>query len=99
MESNLIKTEMIVMEKKMKNEKRAGGNGKKPVEKIDRVIHEPARLMIMAQLFVVEGADFSSEEIVYERYRRGYPAEWGDQAAEGATTRRPGPPSAWPPCA
>ncbi len=42
----------------MINEKRAGGSSKKPVGKIDRVIHEPARLMIMAQLFVVEGTDF-----------------------------------------
>ena len=42
----------------MKNEKRAEGGSKKPVGKIDRVIHEPARLLIMAQLFVVEGADF-----------------------------------------
>ena len=42
----------------MKNEKRADGNSKKPVEKIDRVIHEPARLLIIAQLYVVESADF-----------------------------------------
>lgn len=28
------------------------------VQDIDRLIHEPARLMIMAQLYVVESADF-----------------------------------------
>jgi len=29
-----------------------------PVADIDRVIHEPARLMILANLYVVESADF-----------------------------------------
>lgn len=29
-----------------------------PIADIDRMIHEPARLMIMAYLYVVEGADF-----------------------------------------
>jgi DNA-binding MarR family transcriptional regulator len=29
------------------------------VENIDRLIHEPSRLMIMAQLYVVESADFT----------------------------------------
>jgi len=28
------------------------------IPKIDKIIHEPARLMIMAYLFVVESADF-----------------------------------------
>jgi len=28
------------------------------IKKIDKVIHEPNRLMIMAQLYVVESADF-----------------------------------------
>jgi len=28
------------------------------VKEIDRLIHEPARLLIMAHLYVVEGADF-----------------------------------------
>ena len=28
------------------------------ISKIDKVIHEPARLMVMAYLFVVESADF-----------------------------------------
>ncbi|NIM48881.1 MAG: ArsR family transcriptional regulator [Gemmatimonadales bacterium] len=32
--------------------------GSKPLAHIDRVIHEPARLMIMALLSVVESADF-----------------------------------------
>lgn len=35
-----------------------GGDGLKPLANIDRLIHEPARLMIMAYLSVVEGADF-----------------------------------------
>ena len=29
-----------------------------PVKEIDRLIHEPARLLIMAHLYVVEAADF-----------------------------------------
>ena len=29
---------------------------------------------------VVVDGDFSSEEVIYERYRKGYPAEWGDKA-------------------
>ncbi|OPY25540.1 MAG: hypothetical protein A4E28_03084 [Methanocella sp. PtaU1.Bin125] len=29
-----------------------------PVDDIDRLIHEPARLMIMAYLYVVDSADF-----------------------------------------
>jgi len=29
-----------------------------PVASIDRLVHEPARFMIMANLYVVEGADF-----------------------------------------
>ncbi len=38
----------------------AGGpqKGGKPLANIDRLIHEPARLMIMANLYVVESADF-----------------------------------------
>ncbi len=31
---------------------------------------------------VVEDGDFRSEEAVYERYRKRYPAEWGDTAPE-----------------
>ena len=34
------------------------GENLKPIENIDRVIHEPARLMIVAFLSVVESADF-----------------------------------------
>ena len=33
---------------------------------------------------VVVDGDFSSEEIVYERYRKNYPEEWGDKAPEGS---------------
>ena len=34
---------------------------------------------------VVMSEDFSSEEVIYERHRRSYPAEWGDRAPEGST--------------
>ena len=37
---------------------RADGKDENPLAEIDTVIHEPARLNIMAQLFVVESADF-----------------------------------------
>ena len=33
-------------------------NNLQPIAGIDRLIHEPARLMIMAYLYVVESADF-----------------------------------------
>ncbi|MFA6293379.1 MAG: uroporphyrinogen decarboxylase family protein [Victivallales bacterium] len=32
---------------------------------------------------VVVDGDFSSEDIIYERYRKNYPAEWGDRAPAG----------------
>ena len=32
---------------------------------------------------VVIAEDFSSEEIIYERYRRNFPAEWGETPPEG----------------
>jgi hypothetical protein len=34
---------------------------------------------------VVVDGDFRSEEIIYQRYRKNYPAEWGDQAPEGSS--------------
>ncbi len=34
------------------------GEDHHPIAEIDRLIHEPARLMIMAYLYVVESADF-----------------------------------------
>jgi len=37
---------------------KAGGEGLQPIADIDRVVHEPARLMILALLYVVESADF-----------------------------------------
>ena len=40
---------------------RAGNNGdqiQEPVTKIDKLIHEPSRYMLMAYLYVVEVADF-----------------------------------------
>jgi len=33
---------------------------------------------------VVMAEDFSSEEVIYQRYRKNYPAEWGDKAPEGS---------------
>ena len=36
----------------------AGSPAIQPIADIDRVIHEPARLMILAVLYVVESADF-----------------------------------------
>lgn len=33
---------------------------------------------------VVVDGDYSSEEIIYQRYRRNYPAEWGDRAPAGS---------------
>ena len=33
---------------------------------------------------VVEDGDFRSEDIIYERYRKNYPAEWGHQAPAGS---------------
>ena len=32
---------------------------------------------------VVVSGDFSSEEVIYERYRKNYPAEWGDTPPDG----------------
>ncbi len=34
---------------------------------------------------VVVDGDFSSEDIIYERYRKHYPAEWGDHAPAGSS--------------
>jgi DNA-binding MarR family transcriptional regulator len=34
-------------------------NNDASIQDIDRLIHEPARLMIMAQLYVVQSADFT----------------------------------------
>lgn len=34
---------------------------------------------------VVEGGDFRTEDIIYERYRKQFPAEWGDKAPEGSS--------------
>jgi DNA-binding MarR family transcriptional regulator len=36
----------------------SGSEELQPIAGIDRLIHEPARLMIMAYLYVVESADF-----------------------------------------
>jgi hypothetical protein len=33
---------------------------------------------------IVEDGDYSSEEVIYERYRREFPAEWGDTAPAGS---------------
>ena len=37
---------------------RPGGKDANPLKEIDTVVHEPARLNIMAQLYVLESADF-----------------------------------------
>lgn len=37
---------------------RSGGNEAFVVPEIDRLVHEPARLMIMAHLYVVDSADY-----------------------------------------
>ena len=34
---------------------------------------------------VVEDADFRSEEVVYQKYRKNYPAEWGNKAPAGSS--------------
>lgn len=34
---------------------------------------------------VVECADFTSEEVIYQRYRKNYPKEWGDKAPKGSS--------------
>jgi DNA-binding MarR family transcriptional regulator len=36
-----------------------GGEELLPIADIDRVVHEPARLMVLALLYVVESADFT----------------------------------------
>ena len=36
---------------------------------------------------VQESADFRSEEIIYERYRKNLPAEWGDKAPAGSAAQ------------
>lgn len=42
----------------MSSSKNADSKDHQPIAEIDRLIHEPARLMIMAYLYVVESADF-----------------------------------------
>ena len=34
---------------------------------------------------VVVDGDYSSEEVIYQRYRKNYPAEWGDKAPDGSS--------------
>ncbi|MDP6779985.1 MAG: uroporphyrinogen decarboxylase family protein [Candidatus Latescibacteria bacterium] len=34
---------------------------------------------------VVVDGDFRSEDVIYERYRKNYPAEWGDKAPAGSS--------------
>jgi len=34
---------------------------------------------------VVVDGDFRSEQVIYERYRKNYPLEWGDRAPEGSS--------------
>ncbi len=37
---------------------KSGGEDQRPLLNIDRIIHEPARFLILAHLYVVESADF-----------------------------------------
>ncbi len=39
-------------------EAKPGGDAAPPLANIDRLVHEPARLLIMSYLYVVDGADF-----------------------------------------
>ena len=39
-------------------DKTGSGPGSKPITEIDRLIHEPARYMILSYLYVIESADF-----------------------------------------
>jgi DNA-binding MarR family transcriptional regulator len=50
------------------------GEDLRSIKKIDRIIHEPGRLMIMAQLYVVESADF-----LYLKRQTGL--TWGNLSA------------------
>ena len=34
---------------------------------------------------IVEDGDYRSEEVIYQRYRKCYPVEWGDRAPEGSS--------------
>ncbi len=42
----------------MSTPEKEGSEDRQPLADIDRIIHEPARLMILAYLYVVESADF-----------------------------------------
>jgi len=35
--------------------------------------------------FVIEPGDYSSDDVIYERFRTRYPAQWGDKAPEGSS--------------
>ncbi len=37
---------------------KTGGEGRRPIASLDRLIHEPSRYTLMAHLYVVESADF-----------------------------------------
>jgi DNA-binding MarR family transcriptional regulator len=50
------------------------GEDIRSIKKIDRVIHEPGRLMIMTQLYIVESADF-----LYLKRQTGL--TWGNLSA------------------
>jgi len=36
---------------------------------------------------VVESADYRSEDIIYKRYRKNYPAQWGEEAPEASSAQ------------
>ena len=51
----------------------------------DILIFSPLEQGDFSDWHVVEDGDFRSEDVIYERYRRSYPAEWGDQAPAGSS--------------
>ncbi len=53
----------------------------------DMLAFSPLKQSDFTGWHVVEDGDYSSEEVIYQRYRARYPAEWGDKApAETGTS-------------
>ncbi|OGV52833.1 MAG: hypothetical protein A2X49_09315 [Lentisphaerae bacterium GWF2_52_8] len=45
----------------------------------------PLRQADFSGWHIVEDGDYSSEEVIYQRYRKNYPVEWGNRAPEGSS--------------
>lgn len=60
--------------------------GKKFKTADDVFSFSPLKQGDFSEIPVVESADYSDEEKLYQRYRKNYPAEWGDKAPEGSTS-------------